>query len=160
MQDEFKRIFCSNFVNNKSTSFKMRFFNQLQICINIWNIELVNVEKKVTLHYKALIKIFRLKNDEFFNQIYKMFEVERWLKNQVKNLRSFNYCCFYKLSNITRNAHLISVTMKRKTANVNFKIWYVNNYIDWKWYNIYYNSEYWLLDSAFEKILKMRVEKV
>ena len=50
--------------------------------------------------------------------------------------------------------------MKQKAVNADFKIWYVNNYIDWKLYNIYYDFKYWLSDSAFEKISKMRVEEI
>ena len=36
----------------------------------------MNIEKKDTLHYKTFVKIFRLKNNEFFNQIHEMFEIE------------------------------------------------------------------------------------
>ena len=77
MQNESERISCSNLVSNKSTSFKMRFFDQLQICVNIQNVELINVDEKITLHYEALIKILRLKNNKFFNQIHEIFKVER-----------------------------------------------------------------------------------
>ena len=36
----------------------------------------MNVDEKITLHYEALIKILRLKDDEFFDQIHEMFEIE------------------------------------------------------------------------------------
>ena len=75
MRDEFENI-RSNLVNNKLTSFEMKLFDQLQICINIRDIKLMNVEKKNTLHYEALVKILQLKNNKFFNQIHKMFEVK------------------------------------------------------------------------------------
>ena len=81
MRDEFERTSCSNLVSNESTSFKMRFFDQLQICVNIQNVELMNVDEKITLHYEALIKIFRLKDDESFDQIHEMFEIKHWLKS-------------------------------------------------------------------------------
>ena len=145
MRDEFKNI-CLNLVSNESTSFKMKFSDQLQICVSIWNVKLMNVEKKNMLHYETLIKIFQLKNNEFFDQIHEMFEIEHWLKSQIKNSRNLNHCRFYEFFNIIRSAHLISITIERKVKNIDLKIWYVNNYIDWESYNIYYDSEYWLLN--------------
>ena len=75
MRNEFKNT-RSNLVNNELTSLKIKFFNQLQIYVNIRNVKLMNVEKKNTLHYEALVKIFRLKNNKFFDQIYEMFKHE------------------------------------------------------------------------------------
>ena len=121
VRNEFKDI-RSNFINNESTSFKIKLFNQLQICVNIRNVKLMNVEKKSMLHYKIFVKIFRLKDNKFFDQIHEMFEIEHWLKSQVKNSRNFNYCHFYEFSNITRSAHLISITIERKAKNIDFKI--------------------------------------
>ena len=149
MRDEFEDIRL-NFVNNKSTSFKMRFSDQLQICVNIRNVKLMNVEKKSTLYYEIFVKIFRLRSNKSFDQIHEMFKIEHWSKSQIRNSRNLNHCRFYKLFNITRNAHLISITIGRKAKNIYFKIWYVNNYIDWKLYNICYDFEYWFLNSSSE----------
>ena len=80
MRDEFENI-RSNFVNNELTSFEMKLLDQLQICVNIRNVKLMNAEKKSTLHYEALVKIFRLKNNESFNQIHEIFKIKHWSKS-------------------------------------------------------------------------------
>ena len=149
MRNEFEDI-RSNLVSNESTSFEMKLSDQLQICVSIRDVKLMNAEKKDTLHYEALVKIFRLRSNESFDQIHEMFEVEHWLKSQVRNSRNLNHCRFYELFSITRSAHLISVTIGREAENIDFKIWYVNNYIDWESYNTYYDSEYWLLNPSSE----------
>ena len=75
MRNEFKNI-RSNLVNNESTSFKIKFFDQLQIYVNIRNVKLMNVKEKDTLHYKIFVKILRLKDNKFFDQIHEIFEIE------------------------------------------------------------------------------------
>ena len=75
MRDEFKNIRL-NLVNNESTLFKIKFSDQLQICVNIRNVKLINVKKKSMLHYEAFVKILQLKNNESFDQIHEIFEIK------------------------------------------------------------------------------------
>ena len=46
----------------------------------------MNVDEKITLHYKALIKVFRLKNDEFSIKFMKYLKlnVDRKVKLKIR----------------------------------------------------------------------------
>ena len=139
-----------NLASNESTSLEMGLPGQLQICVSIRDVGLVDAEEKGTLHYGALVKVFRLRGNGSPDQIHGMFEVEHWPESQARNPRNLNHCRFYEPSSITRSAHLIPATIGREAEDTGPKIWYVNNYIDWESYNTYYDPEYWLLDPSSE----------
>ncbi len=61
-----------------------RLMRQLQIIITVHDLLHQDDNKKSVQYSRALIKLLKLKNNEVFNALHDMIEVEQWLKNTVK----------------------------------------------------------------------------
>ena len=115
---------------------------QLQIIITVCDLLRQDDNEKSVQYSRALIKLLKLKNNEVFNALHDMIEVEQWLKNTVKKSWYLECQRFYNMSTILRSAHLISTESK--------KFFYMNNYINWDTFNILYK----------ESFLKKKVQKM
>ncbi len=111
-----------------------KLMKQLQIIITVRDSLHQDDNEKSVQYSKALIELLKFKNNEVFNALHDMIEVEQWSKNTVKKSWYLEYQRFYNMSTILWSAHLISTESK--------KFFYVNNYINWDTFNILYEESF------------------
>ncbi len=68
-------------------------------------------------------------------------KIKHWLKQIFKNSRFINDRRFYNMLTILRSLHVVStITKQKKVKQRNF--FYINNFIDWNIYNIFYDEDF------------------
>ncbi len=68
-------------------------------------------------------------------------KIKHWSKQIFKNSRFINDRRFYNMLTILRSLHVVStITKQKKVKQRNF--FYINNFIDWNIYNIFYDEDF------------------
>ena len=70
-----------------------------------------------------------------------MMKVEHWSKQIFKNSCFINDRRFYNMLTILRSLHVVSTITKRKRIKQK-DFFYINNFIDWDTYNIFYDKDF------------------
>ncbi len=68
-------------------------------------------------------------------------KIEHWSKQIFKNSRFIDDRRFYNMSTILRSLHVMSTITKRKKVEQK-DFFYINNFIDWNIYNIFYDEDF------------------
>ncbi len=70
-----------------------------------------------------------------------MMKIKHWSKQIFKNSCFINDRKFYNMLIILRSLHVVStITKWKKVKQKDF--FYINNFIDWNTYNIFYNEDF------------------
>ncbi len=84
-----------------------RLMRQLQIIITVHDSLRQDDNEKSVQYSRALIELLKFKNNEVFDALHDMIEVEQWSKNTVKKSWYLECQQFYNINTILRSAHLI-----------------------------------------------------
>lgn len=83
-----------------------------------------------------MVKLLQWRQRRTVNPIYGMVEVELWLISTGRSLRFFIEEKIYCLAYIIRGAYVVLATL------LPIQYWFVNNYIDWKHFNMLYDKDF------------------
>ncbi len=70
-----------------------------------------------------------------------MIKIKHWLKQIFKNSHFISDRRFYNMLTILRSLHIVlTITKRKKVEQKDF--FYINNFIDWDIYNIFYDKDF------------------
>ncbi len=103
----------------------------------------------------ALINLLKSWNKNTQQKVHEMMKIKHWSKQIFKNSCFIDDKRFYNMLTILRSLHVVlTITKRKKVEQKDF--FYINNFIDWNTYNIFYDEDFLTNETkAVEKFNKL-----
>ena len=86
-----------------------------------------------------MIKLLQFKGKEIFHKFYDMIEVGSYSFKKLKTQRQLRFRRIFEMIDILKNVYIVFDFMISDKHNF---ILYINNYVDWDFYNTLYNMNF------------------